>query len=207
MTTTLRITMILVTDADPGHVLDLAQEAAARLSEECDGTMDEDTISEHVCVSEYEPAEGETPPRAFGVSLDVSNERIESMLCCAFEGGSGYWCHIERYENPDRASVATKHLELPLTTRGAVICRSHIGGRFRQIREEVQARQGRVDAAGNITHDGPELRLDRAAIDRGLQLMAKDWPNRWSNVMSENDDADDGDCFLQLCLLGEIVYG
>jgi hypothetical protein len=175
--------MVIATDADPSTVLDLASEAAVRLSEECDGTMDEDTITGEVCVSEYEPAEGEAPPRAFGVNIEVSDERITDLICSGFEGGSGYWCRIERYENPDDESVEFKHNELPITARGAVICRS-------QLEDEA-----------------PELRLDRAAVERGLRLLPEKCPAAWADFIAENEDATTGDCFIQLCLLGDVVYG
>lgn len=50
-------------------------------------------------------------------------------------------------------------------------------------------------------------RLDLEAIERGLEIMARDYPRHFSDFRSENEDAITGDVFLQCALLGEVVYG
>ena len=186
MTTLLKITMIIATDADPSQVLDEASTAAVRISEDVGGTMDEDDITSAVCVEEYTPPEGEPPPRTVGVNVEVSDERISELLCCAFEGGAAYWCRIKRYENPDNVTCEYEHLDLPFTANGAVVC---VESNDLQPLDEL-----------------PEWRLDRAALDRGLKLLATKHPRHWADFFTERDDADTGDVFLQLCLLGEVVY-
>jgi hypothetical protein len=229
MTTLLKITAVIATEADPSTVLDLAQEAAARISEECEGTMDEEDIGNEVCVEPYAPAQEPLPaeaalveaalafgrgemdmsklggaiaecanarsyrdakklPRAVGVNVEVSDERIADLITSAMEGGTGYWCTIIDYENPDKEEVEFKHIELPLTTRGAVI-----------LRLDLEP----VEEAG----DENRWRLDRAAVERGLKLMAAKHPRHWADFISENDDATTADVFLQCALLGEVVYG
>lgn len=37
--------------------------------------------------------------------------------------------------------------------------------------------------------------------------MAEKWPRHFGNFISENEDAETGDVFIQLALLGDIVYG
>jgi hypothetical protein len=49
-------------------------------------------------------------------------------------------------------------------------------------------------------------KLDGEAIERGLRLMAQEYPQRFANWHSENEDAEDGDVFVQLCLFGEVRY-
>jgi hypothetical protein len=49
--------------------------------------------------------------------------------------------------------------------------------------------------------------LDRAAIQRGLELMAKDNPYQFNEFINENEDAITGTLLLQYALLGEQVYG
>jgi hypothetical protein len=57
--------------------------------------------------------------------------------------------------------------------------------------------------------DGDKFTLNKAAIIRGKELMATDpqYSSHYADVLRENDDADTGDVFLQLCLFGEVVYG
>ena len=47
----------------------------------------------------------------------------------------------------------------------------------------------------------------RAALLKGLQLMAKDYPQQWADFMDDNDDANTGDVFVQLCCFGKTIYG
>jgi hypothetical protein len=60
--------------------------------------------------------------------------------------------------------------------------------------------------------DGPDevevtYKLDRAAIERGLKLMAEEWPHHWRDLTTESADAFTGDVLIQLSVLGEIRYG
>jgi len=64
-----------------------------------------------------------------------------------------------------------------------------------------------LDAGRQDPHVYTPLVLDHMAITRGLHLMAKEYPQHWGNFIAGNDDAETGDVFLQLCLLGKLVYG
>jgi len=122
------------------------------------------------------------------VTTKVEDTRIADLLCCAFEGGVGYWCVITGYRAPAEPrsiwgeGTVYKHVDYPLTG-GAVVC---------QVNDE---------------DDPADLVLDREAVDRGLRLMAEKYPKHWADFISENEDAITGDVFVQCALLGEIVYG
>lgn len=120
------------------------------------------------------------------IEIEISDERIGDLLCCAMEGGIGYWATIIDYENPDEVKVEFAHNELPLTERGAVVL--------------TESNDGPLD-------DQPRWRLDRAAVERGLRLLAEKYPGHWAEFLTENEDADTGDVFVQLAVLGELVYG
>jgi hypothetical protein len=56
--------------------------------------------------------------------------------------------------------------------------------------------------------EGDEHLLNQKTLTNGLQVMARDWPRHWANVVNEDEmDAETGDVFLQCCLFGTIVYG
>lgn len=128
------------------------------------------------------------------ISVPVSDDRIASLLCSGFEGGSGYWLRIMDYQVPAEPrghlegleDEIFRHVDYPLCEGGAVICR--------------------VMDEGNDEEYKP-LVLDRAAIDRGLALFPVLAPHAFGHWMERTDDAGTGDVFLQLCLLGELVYG
>ncbi len=132
------------------------------------------------------------PPDGFKVQIDVSARDVASLICSGFEGGVSYWCRIMDYREPkvvrpviDEDEVF-KHNDYPLLDGGAVICRVFDEGTDKKYAPLV---------------------LDRDAVQRGLTLMAEKYPRHWGDFLSTNYDACTGDVFLQLCLLGEVVYG
>lgn len=53
--------------------------------------------------------------------------------------------------------------------------------------------------------DTYELTLE--GVKRGLALMKEKFPKHWADLVEENDDLITGDCFLQLAVFGEWIYG
>lgn len=120
------------------------------------------------------------------VTLHVPLERVRDLLTAALEGGVGYWATITGYEAPEGFcpfepdGVVYRHLDYPFWIGGAVLLRDR--------------------------EDDRNLRLDRAAIEQGIALMASKEHRHFADFLDENEDAATGDAFLQLCLLGEIRY-
>lgn len=115
-----------------------------------------------------------------------SDERLQDLLCCALEGGSNYWYWIKSFNYPDNETkyslgIEFAHLQLPF--KGGSLT---IGDRFDQL---------------------PDKTLDRAAIDRGLQVMLEKYPKHYADFLHEDEDADTGDVFLQCALYGEVIFG
>ena len=130
------------------------------------------------------------------VTTEISLHKIACLLCNALEGGSNYWYEIQEYIIPTVVPIVAHsafnqlkeaehfpHLDYPLNEGGALII---------------------SDKEGNNDN---RYRLDLESIKKGLQIMADKYPQHFANFISENDDADTGDCFLQCCLFGEIIYG
>ena len=118
---------------------------------------------------------------SFHVTTTINHERVANLLCSAFEGGSNYWyCDLEEGHVPDGVTYKFFHMELPLK-----------GG-------SVLFKDGHV--CGLLVLDGP-------AIQRGLQVMAKESPSHLADVLTENDDSTTGDVFLQCCVFGKLIYG
>lgn len=120
-------------------------------------------------------------------STTVPKQRVSDLLTSAFEGGSNYWYCIEEYVKPAWVQFGfldhgIKRLEYALNPGAFVII--------------------------TTLDDGGHYRLDVQACCRGLALMYKDlYKKHWVDFETENDDADTGDVFLQLCLFGKVVYG
>jgi hypothetical protein len=123
--------------------------------------------------------------------VEISLTRVADLLCCAFEGGSNYWCHIKvkkapetftfRYM-PDLSDRPTSYTDYP-TNRGGYLI------------------------VGDTEGDMEDGLLDIGTIRFGLQTMADKYPRHWQDFMDDNEDATTGDVFLQCCLWGEVVFG
>lgn len=112
------------------------------------------------------------------VQHEFEPSAVANLLVSAFEGGSNYWAHPKTYN----AKTADRIVAGELTIEVVEDC-------------------GEGDEP--VTH-----KLDLAALHRGLEIMARSTPGRhFNNFVNGDDDAETGDVFLQLCLLGKIVYG
>lgn len=121
-------------------------------------------------------------PFTYTVTSEVTPERMQDLLCCGLESGDYGDFNIAGYEAP-ALTAEFLHLATPLSEHGALLMRDKYG-------------------------DSDKLhRLDRAALQRGLDVMASKYPRLFADFLQENEDVITGTAFLQCCLLGEIVYG
>lgn len=124
--------------------------------------------------------------------MSISNKRAADLLVTAFEGGSNYWYMIQGYSQPDAIAhpwgaeeYHPSYISFPFSTGGAVI--------ISDLEDE----------------NGAIYKLNKKAIARGKKIMSTnpDYSHYYADVLKENDDAETGDAFLQLCLFGEVIYG
>jgi hypothetical protein len=130
------------------------------------------------------------------MEIEIDDKVISSILCNAFEGGSNYWYEIVGYDYAD----------------GITESDFHEGGKFQDKDTYFHPSQLvplHSGCAVVIKADGDKkkYRLNRGAIERGLKVMVAKYAKHFGDMMSEHDDADTGDVFLQCCLFGEVVYG
>ena len=127
------------------------------------------------------------------IEQSISIQRIGDLLCNALEGGSNYWYMITDKIEPKEWTFSDKSANgitflycYPFNTGGALL-----------INDEKA--------------DEPILkkpfRLDIDAIQKGLEVMGQKYPKHFADFLSENDDANTGDIFLQCCIFGECIYG
>jgi hypothetical protein len=128
------------------------------------------------------------------LNITVSDERVSDLLCCALKGGSNYWYRIDGFRKP----------------KGKVF-QSWKGKTFRPL-DYPLSKGGAITISSLEEYDTADVILDRAALQRGLQLMAesaakgKDYAGQWAAFMREEEDGDTGDVFLQFCVFGEVKY-
>lgn len=114
-------------------------------------------------------------------TINLPDQRIEDLLINAFECGCSYWL--------DSAVPLTLGQRLDYTA--------------------VVAGTQELECALNDPEDvkGGLPILNREQLLKGLQLMAEKAPRHFANILSEDDDAETADVFLQFVLIGEIMYG
>ena len=121
------------------------------------------------------------------VRADIPADRIGDLIVGAIEGGSNYWAHfrfpggwVKHHDN---------YYDIPMN-----------GGAIVVMDIETNERLGE---------------LNEYTVRRGLQMMAdgkdingKKIPLRhFKNFAMENDDVETADVFMQLAVMGEVVYG
>lgn len=136
-------------------------------------------------------ADGSAREEAMNLPATMTLSHVVTLLCSGLEGGSNYWLRIDGYRAPE----TVKAVAGPILSLGETI--------FRHI--DYPLTGGAVECLD--MESGEQLVLDREAIERGARLMVEKETRHWGMVLSERDDATQGDVFVQLCLLGEVVYG
>jgi hypothetical protein len=125
------------------------------------------------------------------VKVPITKQRISDLICSAIEGGSNYWYLIEEFVKPTVLEWQTdpkqvfKHLDYPLNEGGALVISD------KEDDEPIKS----------------TYRLDLESITKGVQVFADKCPYQFSQFLNDNADAITGDCFLQCCLFGEVIYG
>lgn len=120
----------------------------------------------------------------FAVPYQLDAQRVADTLCCGLEGGTGYWAQIDNVKGPGY------HADK---------CEEIAAGRGHLLITELESGEdGKPDA---------QHKLDRAALLRGLEIMAREYPRHFAAIIEENEDAETGDVLMQCALLGKIIYG
>lgn len=124
--------------------------------------------------------------------MNITKEQMAGLLCSAFEGGSNYWYVIREYQEPtgevyrsDKERVYP-HIDYPLSPGGAVFI------------EDVE------DMENNV---GKKYRVDFNALCKGAEIMLKNFPKHYADILHGNDDATTADVFLQCAVFGDVIYG
>ena len=122
----------------------------------------------------------------------VAGKDVENLLCCAFAGGSNYW-----YENLD---IHIPPLNYTLYEWKSYLIEHDL---FWHLSTPVFG--GKLELTDKETK--VQFILDADSIEKGLNIMARDYPFHFQSFTSDNADAITGDVFLQCCIFDEVVYG
>jgi hypothetical protein len=120
------------------------------------------------------------------IEIAITEQMIEDQIVTALEGGSNYWYYLgdtSMIPNYDKKEPLATQLSRAVLNEGIVIP-------VHDIEDE--------ELLGNLSLE---------SIQKGLTLMAKDYPEHFQNMITENGDAETADVFFQLAVMGELVFG
>ena len=120
------------------------------------------------------------------MTIEISDEMIENLLCSAFEGGSNYWTNWVNIADKKDAKKVGGYLSEYLTTTKL------------------------KDAKLIVCTDNDEIEITKKSIIDALQKM--DNPKykhtkALKEIIAETYDAGHADCVLQMACFGEVIYG
>lgn len=118
----------------------------------------------------------------FNINLSIKQELIESLIVDSFEGGSVYWMLIDTTDEIDKQWNSVNYANQIIENKWTI---------------EVFDVEDPENKLGEINIEN---------IQRGLNLLSK-YPYTLANILREDYDGDDADVFMQLVVMGEVIYG
>ena len=120
------------------------------------------------------------------IEIDVTPQRIADLVCTGIEGGEvNHWLYYFRNRSPCNPEVWYSTAEFWAQNR---------------ITIEVAYDDGKSDQAVI------KLITDRD-VEAAMKKFAEQHPTHFRDFLDENEDAYTGDTFLQLLILGDVIYG
>jgi hypothetical protein len=135
-------------------------------------------------------------------SRTFGNEDIIDLFVTALEGGSNYWYHIKHlpkevlYNIKERRIPTSEAIGEHILNGGYVQFYDAEGDEYDD--DDYQEKHSDKDLLGTVDMD---------SILEAITIVKKDYPDVWENILDEQYDANDADIFLQLCVMGDVVYG
>lgn len=119
----------------------------------------------------------------------LSHEGLENLFSVATYGNG--WPHVHIKES-DRALLDGEDYGFLEGDWATVLLK---GGTL--LVDDLYAEEG----------DQETYELTLEGVKKGLEKMKEEYPRHWADLVEENDDLITGDCFLQLAVFGEWIYG
>lgn len=157
-------------------------------------------INQYKQADAYRKYEEERAERA--KTAKITADQIIDVFVTAIEGGSNYWYYI--LDVPNEVKRMTKDENMAFSEA----CGKYVlnGGELTIYDvEEV----GEMDDVGEFSSEKPEplgyINMD-SLLD-AINIMKRDYPEHYENIIMDEYDADDADIFFQIATMGEVVYG
>jgi hypothetical protein len=140
--------------------------------------------------------------------MDAKTTKIvRGLLTSALEGGSNYWYRSLTAKDIPAGTVFDDYRQ-----GGKCQPQNENGGEdyhhWAELLPTVEGGSVTVEVDENEDGNPKEHVIDLPTLQRGLDVMKEKYVKRWAEAVDPNDggDADTGDCFLQCCLFGEVIF-
>jgi hypothetical protein len=121
------------------------------------------------------------------IAIEIEDQKIKDQIITALEGGSNYWYYLK-----DLSMLPAKKEGEALSERIA-----------RAVMDED------ISVPVYDIEDEDECLgfLNKGNIQRGLTIMAGEYPQTTKDIIMEQGDATTADVFFQHAVMGEMVFG
>jgi hypothetical protein len=143
----------------------------------------------------------------------LTKDDIIDLFITSLEGGSNYWYHIDLPKGIRSYGQSLSEAVGNYIMEGGTIT-FYDDDEYERVIDDKESGeytiQGDVVDEKSFLEDIEETKLGEVNLDRILEaitIIKEKYPRIWENILLENADAGDADVFLQLCVMGEVVYG
>ncbi len=147
------------------------------------------------------------------LNRNLTKQDIIDLFVTSLEGGSNYWYYMDLPKNIKSFGEYTSESVGEYIMQGGAI-------QFYDIDEYNQVEENLLSGGYNINgdvidqnqynEDLENAKLGYVDMDKVLEaitILKKEYPEVWESILLEQSDAGDADIFLQLCVMGDVVYG
>jgi hypothetical protein len=142
----------------------------------------------------------------------TKNDLID-LFVTALEGGSNHWYYMDLPDNIRTYGKSTSEAVGEFILQGGKIYFYDVEEYENVIRNKEDGEydiQGGIINQKSYNEDLDETYLGYVDMDKVLEsipIIKKDYHEIWERILLEQGDAGDADVFLQLCVMGEVIYG
>lgn len=138
-------------------------------------------------ITQIETETETTPQIAYTGCVKVPLSVVDNLITTAFEGGSNYWYMVSKSSvKKPKGFVRNENIHY-------------------EFLDKVY--QGSSCKVYDVENDEYLGEINNRAISRGIRLMFEKYPQLMADAIAEEYDADSADLFLQMVVMGEVVYG
>ena len=123
------------------------------------------------------------------VTINITKEQRENLLCSAIEGGSNYWYYFNTKSCQAIDNIAPKDGKTPFVDR-----------LYTALEKGLTVAVQDCDTMKTIGQ------LSIESIEKGEQLMADKYADDFADIVADTDDANTADIWFQLAVIGRVEY-